>query len=157
MNDRNEQFQTESDSAGEPDLAETEAACTITANADALDCYLTEVLNGGDLTKIEHLFAAKHVTHGPDGDLFGPEGVRLDVVELRAAFTGISIEAEQHWVDETLAVRRFVVTGTHCDWFLGCPPSHQHVALPGFAVDRFAEGRFIESWVYFDVKSLQTA
>jgi hypothetical protein len=54
------------------------------ANKSLVRRFVEEVVNRRNPGLLPDLIATRHVDHWPDGDLYGPEGVRIGVVEHRA-------------------------------------------------------------------------
>src|SRR5689334_2158302 len=57
--------------------------------ADLVRRYVTEVWNGGNTALLRDLATADHIRHGPDGDLYGPEGFAIAIAEYHAALRGL--------------------------------------------------------------------
>jgi predicted ester cyclase len=45
---------------------------------------------------------------------------------------------------------RFTARGTHAGSFLGIPATGKAIAVEGIAIDRFAAGKLVESWLVYD-------
>ena len=112
--------------------------------------FWNEVINRGNTKALAELLAADHVRHAPDGDLYGPEGVRIDLAEYRSGFPDLSVTVEDLLAAGDRVVSRFVLRGTHAGPFLGLAPTGRAVAVAGVAIDRIAGGRLAESWVALD-------
>ena len=112
--------------------------------------FVEEVVNQGNTTALADLVAADHVRHAPDGDLYGPEGVRIDLAEYRSGFPDLSVTVEDLVAEGDRVVSRFVLRGTHAGPFPGMAATGRAVAVVGIAVDRLANGRLAEGWVSFD-------
>jgi predicted ester cyclase len=116
--------------------------------------YIDEVINRGEVRLIPELVSPDYVIHCPEGDLYGPEGARLDLVELRAAFPDLRLDVTHLVADGELVARYCTLHGTHLGPFLGLPPSHKRVALSAMGLDRLEEGRLVETWIAFNVLGL---
>ena len=116
--------------------------------------FLNDVVNGGDDRLIAQLVTADHVRHAPDGDLSGPEGVRIDVAEYRTGFPDLSVTIEDLLAEGDRVVSRFVLRGTHAGCFLGLAPTGRIVAVSGMGIDRIAGDQLAESWVALDALGL---
>src|SRR3712207_5588524 len=53
--------------------------------------FVDEVVNRGNKKLLAELVAADHVRHAPDGDLYGREGVRIDIAEWRAGIPDLTL------------------------------------------------------------------
>ena len=122
--------------------------------ARAVTLLVDEVINGGNTRLLSDLLDPEHVTHDPTGDLYGPEGMRIDISGYRTAFPDFRMTTEDLVADGDRVARRFRLEGTHAGDFMGIPPSGRHVALGGIAIHRFAEGRLIETWLSYDCLGL---
>ena len=112
--------------------------------------FLNDVVNGRDDRLIAELVATDHVRHAPDGDLYGPEGVRIDLEEYRTGFPDLAVTVEDLIAEGDRVVTRFVLLGTHAGCFLGLAPTGRAVAVPGIGIDRIAGGRLAECWFALD-------
>ena len=116
--------------------------------------FVEEVVNRGDTRLLADLVAAQHVRHAPDGDLYGSEGVRIDVAEWRSGFPDLRLEVEDQVAEGDRVASRFVLRGTHHGPFLGVAPTGRPVAVAGVSIDRLAGGRLAESWISLDALGL---
>ena len=112
--------------------------------------FVEEVVNRGNTQVLAELVAPDHVRHAPDGDLYGPEGVRILLAEWRARFPDLELAIRDLIAEEDKVVSRFVLRGTHRGPFLGLPATGRTVELLGIGVDRVSDGRLVESWVSLD-------
>lgn len=125
-----------------------------THNKDVVRCFVEEVVNGCNTRLLADLVAVNHVRHAPDGDFYGPEGVRIDLAEYWCGFPDLRLVLEDLIAEGDRVVSRFVLHGTHVNAFLGLEPTGQIVSIPGVAIDRVTEGRLAESWVTLDTLGL---
>ena len=116
--------------------------------------FIDEVINRGNGSLLTELVAADHVSHCAGGELYGREGVRLEVEELRAAFTDLRVELTELLAEGDRVAHRFVLSGTHVGPFLGVPASGHQVTMPGMGFNRLANGQVAESWTTFDLTCL---
>lgn len=125
-----------------------------TCNKALVRRYLEEVVNGGDAGLLKELVAPGHVRHAADGDLYGPEGVRVELTDWRSAFPDMEIVVEELIAEQDRVVSRFLLRGTHAGPLPGLAPTGRSVAVGGIGVDRVVDGRLAESWVSLDALSL---
>ena len=125
-------------------------AVSTAANKALVRRYWDEVVNPGNLDLIDELYAPNFVLHAPDGDVYGPDGVRRQLAAYRAAFPDLAVTLEDLLAEGDKVVRRFTLRGTHRGPFLGVPVSGRRVELGGIAIDRVAGGLLVESWVQVD-------
>ena len=112
--------------------------------------FLHEVVNGGDARLLAELIAGDHVCHAADGDVYGPEGMRIDLVGWQTGFPDLALAVEDLLADGDRVVSRFVLRGTHAGPFFGLAPTGRTVAVAGVGIERVAGGRLAESWVTLD-------
>ena len=116
--------------------------------------FVEGVVNRGETGLLAELVAARHVRHAPDGDLYGREGVRIDVAEWRTGFPDLRLEVADQVAERDQVASRFVLRGTHDGPFLGVAPTGRPVAVAGISIDRLAGGRLAESWFSLDAHGL---
>ena len=119
--------------------------------------YVEEIFNSDRPGSLEDLVDAGYVFHCPDGDLYGPEGARLNLAEMRLAFPDLQMEVEDTVAEGNLVSRRFVLHGTHLGSFMGIEPTGLPVTVPGMAIDRLDDGRIVETWITFNLLELVRA
>ena len=118
---------------------------------------LVEVLSTGDLSNLDEIFREGYLDHtsaeayDPSAAPAGIEG-SCDAVEwLHATFSG-PILAMDHLVAEGDKVMCFwTCTGAHSRDFLGVAPTGKAVTFSAATVDRFEEGKIVESWGVHDL------
>ena len=116
--------------------------------------FLDEVINRGNTNLLAELATDDHVRHAPDGDLYGREGVRIDVAAWRAGFPDLRLVVEDLIAEGDRVAYRYRLYGTHAGPFLAVPATGRAVVVAGFGIDRVADGRLAESWVCFDALDL---
>ena len=124
------------------------------ANERIVRRLVEEVVNRGATERLPHLVDPDHVGHDILGDHYGPEGVRIDVAEFRAAFPDLRVTIEDLLAAGDRVARRFTLRGTHRGPFMGFPATGRAVTATGIAIDRLADGKLAESWVCFDALGL---
>lgn len=112
--------------------------------------FFNEAFNRGDTHVIQELIAPEHVSHLPNGDHYGPEGVRIDVSGFRSAFSDLHLEIDELFEAPERVVYRFTAKGTHDGPFMGVPASGRHVEVSGIGIDRIVGGKTVERWVQYD-------
>ncbi len=113
-----------------------------------------EVINRGETRLLPAVIAEDHVYHDPTGDLYGPEGVRLVISELRAAFPDLQMTVDDLRADGDVVVRRFTLRGTHHGAFMAVVATGCRIRVSGIAIDRLSAGMVVESWISLDVLGL---
>ena len=123
-------------------------------NAATVRRFIKDVVNGGSMHLLTEMVAPDFVGHAPHGDHYGPEGVRIVVAEYRVAFPDLSVTVEDLLAQGDRVAYRFLLRGTHTGPFMGIPASGQPVVAGGMAIERLADGRLAESWMYLDAPQL---
>lgn len=124
------------------------------ANKALVRRFLEQVINRNDTRLLPQLVATDHVRHAPEGDVHGPEGVRIELADYRAAFPDLRLVLEDLIAEGDRVVSRFVLRGTHASPLLGVAPCGLAVAVAGIGIDRIVDGRLAESWVSLDTLGL---
>ena len=124
------------------------------ANKVLVHRFVEEVINRGNARLLSELVGPDHVRHAPDGDLYGPEGVRADLGEWRTGFPDAVVALEDLIAEGDKVVSRFVIRGTHAGPALGVPATGRRVAVAGVAIDRVRDGRLVESWISLNTLGL---
>jgi len=113
-----------------------------------------EVFKGNlNLDVIDELFAADYVMHDPvwPGEVKGPEGFKQWTgVMFEPFFSDSHIAAEDIIAEGDKVVVRWTWRATHTGEFMGIPPTGRQIAITGTTIHRFADGKFVESWVSYD-------
>lgn len=115
-------------------------------NTSVVRRYYEEVLNRGEIGKLDELAVTDYDEHSPfPGQPNGIEGLRARagaiVAAFRPTFTLRHVIAEGdlvavHWTN----------AGTHVGEFMGVPPSGRPVTLSGIDIHRLRGGRLAEHW-----------
>ena len=108
---------------------------------------MTDVLGNGNLAPLTELVSPSYVGHFWDGDYYGPEGLRIDVISYRTAFPDLTVRLHDVFSCGERIVRRFTMRGTQVAPFLGKPATGRMVVLKGIGIDRVIDGQLQESWV----------
>jgi steroid delta-isomerase-like uncharacterized protein len=116
----------------------------------AVERFITEAVNAGNIHILHELIAPDHVSHLPTGDHYGPEGVRIDIAGFRAAFPDLTLTIHDLFDASDTVVYRFTARGTHQGPFLGVPATGKRVRVDGIGIDRFRDGKMVERWVQYD-------
>jgi steroid delta-isomerase-like uncharacterized protein len=123
-------------------------------NQEVVRRLVEDVINRGETGLLPALVAEEHVYHDHTGDLYGPEGVRLAVVETRQAFPDLRVTIDELIAAGNRVVRRFSLSGTHAGTFMAVPATGRRVQVSGIGVDRLERGKLVESWICLDVLGL---
>jgi len=126
----------------------TTAACA--AQLRTVRRLIDDVWNLGHLELLTDLVSEGYVGHLPIGDHYGPQGLRIDIAAYRAALPDLVVTLEDLMSAGDRVARRYTLSGTHCERFMGIAATGLAVELHAIAIDRMADGKLIESWVQID-------
>ncbi|MER3436950.1 MAG: ester cyclase [Chloroflexota bacterium] len=112
--------------------------------------FIEEAFNTGNVRILPEVIAPDHVSHLPTGDVYGPEGVRIEITGFRSGFPDLLITLIEIIPCNEYVVYLFTARGTHLGPFLGIPPTGHRVQVEGIGLDRFQSGKVIERWVQYD-------
>ncbi len=111
---------------------------------------------GSDSTdKAEDIFAADYVNHQESHIEGEVEAIDLKqwkalvanhIANLSPASTRILMQV----AEGDLVATRWAFTATHTGTFMGAAPSGKTITWTGVQIDRFADGKIVESWVDWD-------
>ena len=63
-----------------------------------------------------------------------------------SAFPDLHLTIEDQIAEGDKVVTRWTARGTHQGPFMGIPPTGKRAVVTGIAIDRFANGKFVENW-----------
>ena len=111
-----------------------------------------ELWNQGNLGLADELVAPDYVGHDPTSpdEHRGPEGLKQYVATSRSAFPDWHMRIEEQVAEGDLVATRWTATGTQKGEMAGIPPTGKRVRMPGTSIDRFSEGRLVETWDSYD-------
>ncbi|MHC4301238.1 MAG: ester cyclase, partial [Planctomycetota bacterium] len=114
---------------------------------------IDEVMNQQNLAVVDELFAADYVMHDPAWpmEVKGPEGFKQWAgAMLEPFFSDGEVAVNDMIADEDKVVVRWTWSATHTGEFMGIPPTGRQITIAGISIHRFADGKFVESWVNYD-------
>jgi steroid delta-isomerase-like uncharacterized protein len=106
-----------------------------------------EAFNEGNLGVIDELSAPRIVNHDsalPE-PLVGIDASKASIAAYRDAFPDLQITIEEQVAEGDMVVTRWTARGTHQGDLLGITATGKQATVTGITIDRFAEGRVIES------------
>lgn len=116
--------------------------------------YVGEVLDKGNLAVIDEIMAPNYVGHVPGFPPSDREGDKQLIAMFRAAFPDLHFTLEDQIGEGDKVVHRLTGRGTHKGEFQGIPPTGKQVTVTGININRFAEGKVVESWGIIDMLGL---
>jgi steroid delta-isomerase-like uncharacterized protein len=116
---------------------------------------LEEVFNNGRLELADVLIAPDAVNHDPAEPaelraLRGPEVLKRTVSMYRAAFPDVRIIVDDVIAADDKVVLRWHSEGTHRGELAGLAPTGARASVSGISIDRWKDGKVVESWSQWD-------
>lgn len=116
-----------------------------------------ELWESGNADQFDEVVAADAVDHDPQRpfpDDRGVEAARKTADMFMAAFPDTTYTIEQQVAEGDLVVTRWIARGTHEGELMGIPATQKSVEVSGIAIDRFSDGKIVESWGNWDTIGL---
>jgi len=120
------------------------------ANKAHIRRVIEEVYNRGDLGVVDEVAASDLVIHASSQDIWGREGAKQHVAQLRAGFPDLCFTIEDQIAEGDRVVTRWSARGTHKGTFQGVPATGRQVRLVGADIDRIIGGKVVECWAHVD-------
>jgi steroid delta-isomerase-like uncharacterized protein len=108
-----------------------------------------EEANKGNLAVIDKLCAPGYVYHGTTGDMTR-EQFKQYAAGLLAAFPDLNGSIDDIIAEGDNIAARYTLRGTHRGALRGVAPTGKRVTIRGIEIDRFAGGKFVETWSISD-------
>jgi steroid delta-isomerase-like uncharacterized protein len=113
---------------------------------------MEEYWNKGQFDLAEQYFAPDYIHHGPQDTMHrGAEGVKQLLSSLRTAFPDLHFTIENLVCQGDQAVIRWSFRGTNRGEFMGVKASNKPVMFFGTSISRTLNGKYAETWAYWDV------
>ena len=114
-----------------------------------------EMWSSTSTDKPEEIFAASYINHQEPNAEGGVKSVGLDgwkeiVRDNHRAFSNFQVRILKQIAEDELVPTRWQFSATHTGMYLGHPATGRHVNWTGVQIDRFENGKIIESWVDWD-------
>jgi len=111
-----------------------------------------EAWEQGDLDALDDLVAADAIDHDPYNPHAneGREGFKKTIAMYREAFPDLHFEIEDQIAEGDKVVTRWAGTGTHEGTLMGMEPTGTRATTRGIGIDRFEDGKIVESWNSWD-------
>jgi predicted ester cyclase len=114
---------------------------------------IEEVWNQRKLAVIDELVSANSVLHDPTvpgGKVNGPQGYRQYVEIYLAAFPDLHFTIQDQFADGDQVATRWTGSGTQKGALMGIAPTGKRATVIGITIDRYQDGKAVESWVNYD-------
>jgi steroid delta-isomerase-like uncharacterized protein len=123
---------------------------TIIANTATTRSYFEEVVNQGNMSSADAIFASEIQFHYPLGDLSGADTVKDYIAAVRTAFPDLHFTVADLVAEGNHVAARWTLAGSQTGEFRGKAPTGQRVSVPGITVFHVANGKIHEMWIAFD-------
>ena len=115
---------------------------------------IEEGLNQKNLAVYDEICAADVVIHSPTGTTEGLAAYKQLLSANFIAFPDLHFTIEAQLAEGDLSVTRWTSRGTHQGSLGGIPPTGKQATNSGVIMVRWANGKVVESWNFFDNLSL---
>jgi len=117
---------------------------------------IEEVFSQGRFDAIDQMVDARFVSHDPaiPTEGTGPNAVRGVAQMLRAAFPDLRMMIEDQVAENDRVMTRWTARGTNRGTFMGKPATNRTANVTGVTVDRYQNGKIVESWTNWDSAGL---
>ena len=111
-----------------------------------------EVWNQGSISSYQELASRDFVMHNtPQGITGNFEGIRQANLNLRTGFPEHRFEIDAQVAEGDRVVTLWTWTGTHQGEWLGIPPTGKQASIQGMSLQRYQNGKIVESWLAVDM------
>jgi steroid delta-isomerase-like uncharacterized protein len=126
------------------------------ANASGSTRLITEVFGAGKYDVVDELVAPGAIGHDPaqPGPIAGPEAVKESARGYRAAFPDLSFTVDQTVEQGEYVATRWTSRGTHKGELFGIAATGKEATVSGITIDRWQNGKVVESWTNWDTLGL---
>lgn len=109
----------------------------------------------------DDVFSADYVNHQEPGAQSGITTLSLDdwksiVAQNHAAFPDLKLTILKQVAESDIVVTHWQFSGSQTGRYLGQAPTGRKATWRGVQIDRFADGKIVESWVNWDKYTLIT-
>ncbi len=108
-----------------------------------------EVWNQHHLDLLDEIVAPDYPSTA-DPTAPGPAGVRQFINGYLSSFPDVHFTVDDLVAEGDQVAVRWTAIGTHQGSLMGIPPTNTRVTISGIGQYRFAGGKFVQGWLYFD-------
>jgi steroid delta-isomerase-like uncharacterized protein len=119
-------------------------------NKAAARSYYEQVLNHGNMSAADAIFAPDIQFHYPLGTLSGADTVKDYLAAFRTAYPDVHFTVADLVAEGNSVAARWTLTGTQTGELRGRAPTGQRVSVPGITVFHIVNGKIHEMWIAFD-------
>lgn len=130
---------------------DTRTALTIEQMKAASRRLYMDVFGAGCVDAADEIMAARCVSHGPGtSPVVGTEPIKAQANRLRNAVPDLRVDLEDQLAEGDRVASRWNGSGTNTGPLQtptgSVPPTGRHVSFSEIRIDRFEQGRIVESW-----------
>jgi len=122
----------------------------ISASKATARSYFEEVVNRGNMSAADTIFASEVQFHYPLGVLSGADAVKEYLAAVRTAFPDIHFTVADLVAEGNHVAARWTLAGSQTGEFRGKAPTGQRVSVPGITLFHVVNGKIQEMWIAFD-------
>lgn len=112
---------------------------------------IEDAFSGGDLDLIDEICGEQFVGHDPLTGDQDREAAKQSMAGYREAFPDLDFTIEDIFADGDKVVIRWTGQGTFENELMGLEPTGERGSpVEGITIDRFADGKLVESWNQWD-------
>jgi steroid delta-isomerase-like uncharacterized protein len=128
------------------------------ANKAIASRIIEEIYNQGRLETADELVSPGYVGHDAarPAPILGSSGIKESASGYRMAFPDMTLSIAEQVAEGDRVVTRWEAHGTHEGDIFGVTPTGKQVTVTGITVDRYSDGKLIESWTNWDALGLLT-
>lgn len=124
------------------------------ANEKTVRDWVAAGCNTCDLRMVDTHYSPDYVGHGPGQDIVGAEAFRQFIRMWHTGFPDFHMALQDLIAAGDQVVWRFIITGTQHGEFNGIPPTGRTMRSTGIVITRFADGKWAEDYIAFDLLGL---
>ncbi len=107
------------------------------------------------LAVVDELYAIDFIYHSSTGrEMRGIKEYKQHISEFGSAFPDLHFTIEDMVAEGDKVALRLTMTCTNKGAFMGIPPTNKKIVAWEIEIDRFAGGKFVESWSRYDTLGL---
>ncbi|MFI1237341.1 ester cyclase [Nocardia salmonicida] len=109
--------------------------------------------NERDLDVFDELMSADAINHDPQNpfaDVHGPDGLTKLVQMYLVAFSDQRFLVNEQIAEGDFVTTRWTGTGTNDGEMMGMPATGKSAVVQGITINRFRDGKIVESWATWD-------